>query len=171
MSLPFGRQIPELIGRTALFAASGFGLGYAPIAPGTFGAAGGLASLVLLNSCWPAIFPGSFRQPWVFAALCGALFLVGIGCARLAEKLWGEDSQKIVLDEWLGMWVAMLALPFTWSTAIFAFVLFRLFDISKPFPLRRAELLGGGTGVMLDDLLAGVYANLLLQVAVLAGWL
>lgn len=94
-----------------------------------------------------------------------ALFLVvGVWSASKVESLWGEDSNKVVIDEWLGMSISLLALPLTLPYVALAFILFRFFDIAKPLGVRRAEALPGGWGVMADDVLAGIYANLLLQV-------
>jgi len=95
-----------------------------------------------------------------------ALFFLGAWAARMVEPLWGEDSNRVVVDEWQGMCVALLLLPSTPAIVISAFVLFRFFDIVKPFFIRKAERLPSGWGVMSDDLLAGIYSNIILQIAI-----
>jgi len=157
--------------RLALVLASGFGLGYAPLAPGTAGALGGLGSWALLTSTLSGAFPGTLSQPFLALAACLALFGVGVWSANRAERHWGDDASRIVLDEWLGVWVALVLVPWSWGGAVVGFILFRFFDIVKPWLARKAEGLGGGVGVMLDDVVAGLYANLLLQLAVRTGWL
>jgi phosphatidylglycerophosphatase A len=151
--------------------ATGFGLGWIPLAPGTWGAAGGLASLILLNLWKPLWFPGSLDLYWPFLSLCVLLFLVGTAASHETEQSLGEDASQIVIDEWLGIWITMAFLPVTWQTCLIGFVLFRFFDIVKPFFARKAESIGWGVGVMLDDVLAGLYANVLLQLAIRTGWL
>jgi phosphatidylglycerophosphatase A len=81
------------------------------------------------------------------------------------ELNWGKDNYRIVIDEVAGMSLSLCFVPVAWPYVLAAFVLFRLFDITKPFFIRRMEGLPGGWGVMMDDMLAGLYANLLLQAA------
>lgn len=92
-----------------------------------------------------------------------AFLLLGIWSANRVEGLWGHDSNRVVIDEWFGMGVALVAVPFTWMNFLLAFGLFRFFDIAKPLFIRRLERLPGGWGVMADDLLAGIYSGLLLH--------
>jgi phosphatidylglycerophosphatase A len=82
------------------------------------------------------------------------------------EPEWGHDPQKIVIDEIIGFWIAMIAVPYTAWTLFAGFVLFRIFDIWKPLGIRKMEKFKGGWGVMLDDVLAGIYANIVLQVLI-----
>ena len=91
------------------------------------------------------------------------LFIVGVWASSAVEKEWGHDSNRVVIDEWMGMSVALFLLPFSWTNYLFAFALFRFFDIAKPLGIRRAEAAPGGWGVMLDDLLAGIYSAVILQ--------
>lgn len=79
---------------------------------------------------------------------------------------WGKDPSKVVIDEVIGMWITMIFIPFSWTNLLFGFILFRFFDIAKPLGVRKMENLKGGTGVMMDDVLAGIYANIVLQVIV-----
>jgi len=134
------------------FLALGFGSGLAPVAPGTFG------SLVGLLFAW-AIAPFGFA--WLLAATLAAV-LAGVWiCGESARRLGVHDHPAIVWDEVAGMMITMLAVPDAWWGAPLAFVLFRLFDIAKPWPIREVDHgLGGGAGIMLDDVLAGIFAAL-----------
>ena len=140
------------------FFATGAGTGYIPVAPGTFGAAVG----VLL---WWALspLPHHIYVPTVIAFIFFSVW-VSSGAQRL---FGGKDPQKITIDEVAGMLVTVAFHQFTWITAIAGFVLFRIFDIAKPFPIRRVEKLSGGWGIVLDDILAGVYANLSLWIVLI----
>jgi len=142
--------------RLLLFVVTFGGLGYAPIGPGT---AGSLVALLLA---------------WVLAARGAAVtLLAALACAAVtlllggrAETLLGRrDPPAVVLDEVAGMLLAMLALPRHWAFAAAAFCCFRLLDIWKPLGIRRVQALPGGAGIVADDLLAGLYTNLLLQAA------
>jgi phosphatidylglycerophosphatase A len=148
--MPIGR----LASRSALVVATGFGSGYSPIAPGT---AGSLVGLLLF---WPI----ANRPSSQVLALTAVVSLVGVLAAHHVARTLGEkDPSLVVVDEVAGQWVTLLLLPFTLGTAIAAFVLFRLMDVIKPWPARDLERLPGGWGIVADDLMAGVYANLLLR--------
>ena len=138
------------------FLASGFGLGYSPVAPGTMGTLGGLFLYLLL----PA------NMLWVHAGVIVLLFFCGVWAATRVEQFLKEkDAQIIVLDEVVGFLIAVFFLPRdSWLILPAGFVLFRLFDIFKPFPLQRLERIPKGWGVMLDDVGAGTYTNLILRV-------
>ncbi len=141
--------------RIILFFASGFFSGYAPLASGTVGTLVGIAIYILLN-----------QLPLkLYGILTSAIVVFGIWLSFRAEAILGEkDSGVIVIDEIAGFMVTMFALPMTWQTIVIGFFLFRAFDVFKPFPIRRIDQrLPGGWGVMLDDVLAGVYANLTIQ--------
>lgn len=138
--------------------ATAFGSGHSPFAPGTAGSAVG----VLLF--WPM---AGWRWPWQVGA-CLALLLVGaLAATRVAERVGLKDPGIVVVDEVLGQWVTLLALPFTPATAVLGFLLFRAMDIVKPWPARDLERLPGGWGIMADDVAAGVYAHLALRVGLL----
>lgn len=141
--------------KTAITIASGLGLGYSPVAPGT---AGSLLGLPLAY-----LFAGTGLY-W-YAVLTLLVFAVGVWAAGRAEVIYGQkDCGKIVIDEVAGMLVTMYTLPVNARYLILGFFLFRFFDIVKPFPARRIDQrMGGGLGVMLDDIAAAVYANLCLQ--------
>jgi phosphatidylglycerophosphatase A len=136
----------------ALSIATAFGVGYVPFAPGTFGSAVGLV-------VW-AVLPSSIAAHLIAILL---LFVVGAWCGTVAERHFaGTDPGPVVIDEVMGMLLTLFMHPVGWGGAIAAFVLFRAFDVLKPYPADRFEQLPGGLGVMADDGVAGVYANLAL---------
>jgi phosphatidylglycerophosphatase A len=97
-----------------------------------------------------------------------ATFIIGVHVSNKLEAGWGKDSKKIVIDEVLGMAVSLLFLPINYVVILMGLVLFRIFDIWKPLWIRRTEKLKGGWGVMVDDLVAGVYSNIFLQIIIYA---
>ena len=149
-------KAPSVLGSVAGAVATAFGAGYSPIAPGT---AGSLVGLLLF---WPLRrLPAAFQ-----VAVVAAVFLAGTAAAtRVARRVGAHDPGIVVVDEVVGMWTSLLFLPFTLGTAALGFLLFRILDVVKPYPARQLEGLPGGWGIMSDDLMAGVYANLVLQVA------
>ena len=138
------------------FVALGFGAGLAPVAPGTFGSLVGLAIAL-------ALAPLGLVWNVVAAALAVA---AGVWiCGESARRLGVHDHPAIVWDEVAGMMIAMLAAPEEWWGAALAFALFRLFDIAKPWPIREIDHgMSGGAGIILDDVLAGVFAALVLMI-------
>ena len=100
---------------------------------------------------------------WYLISICIVLSVLGSWSSQQCEKIWGADSNRIVIDEVFGMSISMLFLPINNKTVVIGFILFRLFDIIKPWYIRRLEKIKGGIGVMADDLAAGVYANIILQ--------
>ncbi len=137
--------------------ASGFGTGYSPIAPGTAGSL--LASIALYFLYFSGIVPNLIS---LIIVLILTTF-IGVWSADYLEKEWGKDPSKVVIDEIAGILISLLFLPINPTTIIASFVLFRIYDIWKPLGIRKLEDLKGGLGVMADDLLAGIYANLTLQ--------
>lgn len=135
-----------------------FGIGFAPFAPGTFGSLAALGLYYLM----PAVWFEFWNLPWyLLALLVFSLFSVPI--ATQAEKILGHDAPAIVIDEVCGFFLAVAFLPKTWLVGLYGFVLFRVFDIAKPFPVNRAQKLPAGWGIVVDDLVAGLYALILLQ--------
>ena len=134
--------------RVALAIATGGGAGYAPVAPGTVGSA--ITALVL------------WCLPWSRSALVMFLIVVvlaGVWASQRAERVLADkDPGAIVIDEVAGMTVSVVALPLTWPVLVTGFVLFRIFDVVKPFPAGASQRVTGGVGVMIDDLIAGAYA-------------
>jgi phosphatidylglycerophosphatase A len=172
---------------TALAIATALGLGYLPKAPGTFGSLAGVAlgwaAMVLSRAQFaPRIATtGEFSNPaaplWInFAinefAMIVIVSFVGVWAAdRTAKYLQREDPQIVVIDEVAGQLIAYMGLATTrtfavnWKYLLLGFILFRVFDIWKPFPARQAESLHGGLGIMADDWIAGIYAALVLWIA------
>jgi len=145
---------PSRPGLVPALIATGLGSGYSPLAPGTAGSALGLLLW------WPMQTLGLRLQ--VVAVL--VVSLVGVAAAEhVALRLGIEDPGIVVIDEVAGMWLTLLALPLTPWTATAGFLVFRALDVWKPFPARRLELLHGGWGIMADDLMVGVYGNLVLR--------
>lgn len=137
------------------FLAFGLGSGAAPKAPGTFGT---LAAVPL----WYLMAQTSLS---IYLVLTLAAFVIGIWlCGRTSRDLGVHDHGGIVWDEFVGYWITMIAVPVDWIWALLGFILFRLFDIWKPWPIRPVDRrVHGGLGIMLDDVLAGVFAGLVLQ--------
>lgn len=162
--------LPAIIG-------TGFGAGYWPWGPGT---AGALLALVL----WFVVSMICVKQSSVVAVTLVLILLfqcLGIWSANKLEHYWGKDPKRVVVDEMVGVWIALLAVPsivdavpttiepniispISLGYAIAAFVLFRFFDIVKPFGIRHMEKMGGGVGVMMDDVLAGIYSFFILYI-------
>jgi phosphatidylglycerophosphatase A len=135
-----------------------FGIGKIPGAPGTW------ASLASAPLFW---FFAIDKPLWQFGLILAVIYFAGVYCSGQYEKQIGEkDPSSVVIDEVLGMGVALFNVPGQWYYAVMALILFRLFDIWKPYPIRRLEQLPGGWGIMTDDLLAGIYANVWIQIGV-----
>lgn len=148
-----GRRAP--LDAFGLGIASLFGVGHSPVIPGT---AGTLASLPL------AIAAAAFLPLPAYAALTLGIALLGIWAAgRTAAVLGLKDPGVVVIDETAGLFVTLLGIPPGWTAAALGFFCFRGMDILKPPPARQFERLPGGWGIMCDDLMAGVYANLLVR--------
>jgi|SRR5579884_1695106 len=149
--------------RAAFLVATWFGCGYAPVGPGTAGS----AAAVLI--AWAAGHWTGMRPPWL---LLGAAVATAVGipaATAVSRALAKKDPGLVVVDEVAGQWITLAAAPvLSWQACIVAFVLFRLFDIWKPPPVRQLERLPEGLGIVADDLMAGFYGALLL---LLTRWL
>jgi phosphatidylglycerophosphatase A len=130
-------------------------LGYIPFGPGTLG-----------SLCALALFLLADLPLYAHVTLILAGTIVGIFASTVAEKLLKEkDSKKIIIDEFIGFYVSVFYLPKTWGFAVAAFLLFRFFDILKPLFIAKLEkTLSNGLGIMADDILAGIYTNIILQI-------
>ncbi|AMM51700.1 phosphatidylglycerophosphatase [Rufibacter sp. DG15C] len=130
---------------------------------GYLGKGGGTVAAVVTCLVWYAV-QANGNEVVLFQFLV-TLFvtLLGIWSANQVEPFWGKDDKKVVIDEVAGMCISLIAVPLTWPYLLAALVLFRFFDIAKPLFIRKAEQVKGGWGVMLDDVLAGIYANLVVQ--------
>jgi phosphatidylglycerophosphatase A len=144
----------DFAGKTALILASWFGSGLAPVAPGTFGTLAGVP-LVLLMGCLGSI------QALLF--LLGFIALAVWSAEATRKMLARSDPSLVVIDEVAGFLLTLFLTPLSLVHVCIGFLLFRVFDIFKPFPIRNLERLKGGLGIVADDLLAGVYANLSLR--------
>ena len=152
--------------RLGVFVATCGYIGYAPIAPGTFGSAAGLAVYYLIRST------GSIA---VELGAIVVLFAIGVWSGNEAERHFGKvDPGPVVIDEVFGMLITVALLPVNMIGAIVGFLVFRVLDVFKPWPSGRFEKFPGGLGIMADDGMAGIYGNLLMRVLIWmtpAGWL
>ncbi len=163
------------------------GVGYLPLAPGTWGSIVGVGLYLLVRGAAMKVFfeigaLRNFNLLHIYYAVIAielvaavAIALVGTWAASRTERLSGrKDPGRVVVDEVAGQFIALMPVPFmlapAWWAMILAFILFRFFDIVKPYPARRLEALPGGLGIMADDLIAGVYAALGVMLAVCASW-
>lgn len=140
--------------------ATGLGTGFFPVAPGTTGSLLGLALY-----CWVPWLPLGSDGHLGAAVLVFLLVtaLTGVAAAGPAEREFGEDGGPIVVDEIVGQWIAVAGLVPTPAVVVGGFLLFRIFDVFKPFPAGRSQDLRGGWGVMADDVIAGIYAAVALR--------
>jgi len=140
---------------------TGFGSGYFPIAPGTAGAV--LATLMWLGL---SLLLTSFHLLAATGLLIVLFTFLGVWSSGIMEAYWGKDPSKVVVDEMVGVWIPLLAVNNESNHYVYyalaALLLFRLFDIFKPLGIRKMEAIRGGWGIMLDDILAGVYSLLIL---------
>ena len=147
--------------KPGLFIATCGYVGYVPVAPGT---AGSIAGLVLYGAA------GLLGGTQVEIGVLAVVLAVGVWSSAASERHLGEtDPGVIVIDEVAGMLITLLALQPTWGGVLAGFLAFRFFDVVKPFPARWAERLPGGWGVMADDVIAGLYAHLVLRLLLWAG--
>jgi phosphatidylglycerophosphatase A len=133
------------------------GIGYLKKGSGTIAA-------LMMCVVWYFALRNYSPNNWLTAGVIIIIFVVGVWSSTAVEKIWGKDSSKVVIDEIGGMCVSLFLLPVCVPYIFIGFVLFRFFDIAKPLFIRRSEALPAGWGVMADDLLAGIFANLILQV-------
>lgn len=141
------------------FLAFGLGSGASPWAPGTAGTAAAIIPYLLWFQHWSV---------FAFVALLIVSFLIGVWlCEKTSEDLGVHDHSGIVWDEFVGYWLTMFMAPAGWEWALAGFVLFRFFDVLKPWPVKWADRrVAGGFGIMVDDVLAGVYSWLCLQILI-----
>ncbi len=146
-----------------------FGVGYIPFAPGTFGTIVTFLIWIVLPDYWfynpvnkVIYIPGQF----LFLLTIFILYFFGVFVTTITEYKLGHDSPKIIFDELLGFLISVIFLPKTMVIAFYALILFRVFDIAKPFPINKIQKLPAGFGIMSDDVLAGIYTNILIQILI-----
>jgi phosphatidylglycerophosphatase A len=135
------------------------GVGYLPVMPGTWGSLAGLPLWWLL----------SHLGFWGYALACLVLMAVSVWASGVAQEYLGPDHPAIVLDEIMGLLIALAGIPFSWQWLLIGFALFRLLDILKPFPIKYGEKLPGGWGVVMDDVAAGLMTRAALGVVMVFG--
>ena len=146
------------------FLSTALGIGYIGKGAGTYAA---IATCI----CWH-LFQSPYTNPYLWPVLFTMLIVIlGVMSADRVEEIWGKDHGRVVIDEVAGMCIALVAVPGSYAGIVAALVLFRFFDIAKPLFIRNTEKLPGGLGVMMDDIVAGVYANLILQFFIYLKWL
>ena len=141
-----------------LFSTS-MGVGYIGKWAGTYAA-------IFCCICWYFAWNGGYPPLLVSSLITIAVTLAGVWSSGIVEKIWGKDPARVVIDEVAGMCISLLFLPVQLKYMLSCLILFRFFDIVKPFFIKKMELLPGGWGIMLDDVLAGIYTNVLIQAVV-----
>ncbi len=136
---------------------SGFYTGYIPFASGTFGSLAGLLIYYI---------PG-FENPAILIPAIIVFSFYGIYVGTKFEKVYGKDPSECTIDEIVGMWISLLFLPKILWVSVLIFLVWRLFDIVKPFPARKFEKLEGGLGIMIDDIISSIYVLLLVHLFIL----
>jgi phosphatidylglycerophosphatase A len=127
---------------------------------------GGSIAAAVCAVCWYLAWQGAY-PPLLFSLILTLIItMVGVWSSSMVEPIWGKDPSKVVIDEVAGMAIGMLFLPVNVKYVLCAFILFRFFDIVKPLFVRKMEQLPAGWGIMADDVLAGIYTNIILQAVV-----
>lgn len=146
----------SLARRLAVWIATGFYIGNLPVAPGTFGALLGVLVWLGMLSLDPGL---------ALAGVLGLTVLAVWTSSSAAKQLKQKDPGCIVIDEVVGMTITLFGLPFHWGTGLLGFILFRLLDIKKPFPIGWIDRrMSGGTGIVMDDVVAGIIGNITLRI-------
>ncbi len=148
-----GHQSQYKISIFSKLIATGFFSGYAPVAPGTVG------SLIAVLIYW--FFINSNFQLLIFSAI---FFTLGVITSGEFEKRDGHDPSIVVVDEVVGMWISLFFIQKKIGIVLFSFLVFRIMDVIKPPPARKFDKMSGGIGIMMDDVVAGIYANVLTQI-------
>ncbi|MHC5225640.1 phosphatidylglycerophosphatase A family protein [Ignatzschineria sp. LJL83] len=138
------------------FLASGFGSGLSPVAPGTMGTLMALPFWFLFANYLPL---------WAYILIIIVSTILGIViCQKASDELGVHDHGGIVWDEFVGLWITLLFAPVSWTSAILGFLIFRFFDVLKPWPIKVADQkVSGGFGIMIDDIIAGIFSLIVLQ--------
>jgi len=133
---------------------------------GYIGKGAGTVAAVVCCVCWYFAWRGEYPPLAPSIVVTVVITFVGVWSSGIVEPVWGEDPARVVIDEAAGMCISLLFLPVAIKYVLCALILFRFFDILKPLFIRKMEQLPGGWGIMLDDVLAGIYTNILLAVVV-----
>ena len=151
--------------KLAIVISSGFGSGFLKPGPGTWGTA---VAFLMTTLVWQY----DIFDLHLLAVILSILFyLLGLWSIKALPSDWVDDDQRIVVDEMIGYWVTLIWIPMSWTSLILAFILFRLFDIFKPLGIRRFDNIKTSWAVLVDDVIAGVYANLTLRIIlILLAW-
>lgn len=140
---------------------SGFGAGFLKPGPGTWGTA---VAFLISALIYVSGVSDDFFIPVILTLLFYAAGLWSIG---MLEDDWEDDDQRIVVDEMIGYWITIIMIPVSWTSLILAFFLFRIFDIIKPLGIRRFDEIKTNWAVLVDDVVAGIYANIMLRIVLL----
>ena len=133
---------------------------------GYIGKGGGTVAAIFCCICWYLAWRGAYPPLLLSVAITILLTFIGVWSSSMVEPLWGKDPARVVIDEVAGMCISLLFVPVQIQYVLCGLVLFRFFDIVKPLFIRKMEALPSGWGIMFDDVLAGIYANILLQAVV-----
>jgi phosphatidylglycerophosphatase A len=133
---------------------------------GYIGKGAGTVAAVACCICWYLAWASGYN-PVTIIVITIFITLIGVWSSNAVAKIWGKDPSRVVIDEVAGMCISLLFIPITLKYVIIALVLFRFFDIVKPLFIKKMEMFPGGWGIMLDDVLAGIYANIILQAVIL----
>lgn len=136
--------------------ATSLGIGY-------IGKGAGTVAAVACSVCWYLAYRNGY-QPIPSLLITVAITMIGVWSSNVVVPIWGKDPARVVIDEVAGMCISLLFIPVTIKYVIAALILFRFFDIAKPLFIRKLEKLPDGWGIMFDDVLAGIYANIVLQI-------
>lgn len=129
------------------------GVGYVPLAPAT------AASIIVCVIIWFLL-----KSSLIYLTLIITFFILGVWISTKLETFWGEDSRRIVIDESVGMFITLFGIPQKTLFFLIGFLLFRFFDIVKPYPIKESQRLKKGWGVVIDDVIAGMYSSILLWI-------
>ena len=129
---------------------------------GYIGKGAGTVAAIVCCACWYLAWRGAYPPLVLSLVITIAITIIGVWSSSVAEPVWGKDPARVVVDEVAGMCISLLFLPVSIKYVLTALILFRFFDIIKPLFIRKTEQLPGGWGIMMDDVLAGIYSNIIL---------
>lgn len=133
---------------------------------GYIGKGAGTVAAVACCICWYFAWAGGYPPPLFSVSVTLAITLLGVWSSSIVEKIWGKDPARVVIDEVAGMCIGLLFVPVSIKYIVLALILFRFFDILKPLYVRKMEELPSGWGIMMDDVLAGIYTNIIVNAVV-----